>query len=156
MPCNFIIFEDFISIKSIVEIFAWHSNVLVFLFYVSVDLDQEFLVRRICQYMLCFRTSMEAELSSSTRERKEFFKVQRIFRQEDSIVDVKACKCLGALLLNKSSKHELEMVCGIEFRGGGARREVGVSLATVFSEESIEKLTGVLNRESKNGAEKLC
>ena len=90
---------------------------------------------------------------SSTRGRKLFFKMEKEFRQEDSIVDKDPCKCLGALLLNKISKHELEMVCGIKFRYGGARREVGVSVATVVSEESVKKLIGVLKKEPKKTIE---
>ena len=45
------------------------------------------------------------------------------------------------------------MVCGIEFRGSGAKREVGVSVATTFSEESIKKLIGVVNKEGKKTIE---
>ena len=65
------------------------------------------------------------------------------------MVDDMACWYLGVLLGNKYSKHELEMVCGILFRGYGAKREVGVSLATAFSEESLQKLIGVLNNQKK-------
>ena len=95
---------------------------------VSIDSEQVFLVRRICEYILRFKADIEAELSASIQGKKEFFKVRSVFRHEDCMVDEKACSGLGVLLGNKSSLHELQMVCGIGFQGKGVKREVGVSL----------------------------
>ena len=44
-------------------------------------------VRRICQYILFFKASIEAELSSLTREKNEYCKAQDVFVQEDGMCD---------------------------------------------------------------------
>ena len=104
-------------------------------------------MRRICQYILCFKASIEAELSSSTREKKEYCKVQSIFVQEDGTLDSEASIFLGLLMKNKISKFDLEMICGVHFQGKGDNREIGVSLATAITEASVQKFIQVLRKQ---------
>ena len=79
---------------------------------VVVDLDQEPVVRRICHYILGFKATIEAELSSLSREKKEYCKVRDFFVQVDGLIDTEACDLLGQLMLHKKARFELEMICG--------------------------------------------
>ena len=94
---------------------------------VVVDWDQESVVRRICQYILGFKATIEAE-------KKDYCKVRDFFVQVDGLIDIEACDLLGQLMLHKRARFELEMICGIHFQGRGVNREVGVSLATDIKE----------------------
>jgi hypothetical protein len=114
-----------------------------------VDLETDGVVRRICRYILFFKASIEAELSSLTREKKEYCKVQEVFVQEDGMVDWEACRCLGRLLQNQKITSNFEINCCIHFQGKGAKREIGVSLATHITESSIEKFIQVLQKKQE-------
>ena len=54
---------------------------------VVVDWDQESVVRRICQYILGFKATIEAE-------KKEYCKVRDFFVQVDGLIDTEACDSL--------------------------------------------------------------
>jgi hypothetical protein len=93
-----------------------------------------------------FKDSMRDKLTLSTHGRKEYFKVRNYFIQNDGTLDENACIGLGTLLNNPTVKHELEVICSISFQGRCKRREVGVSLATVITEESIQRIIRALRR----------
>ena len=127
------------------EILAPCGNLLVCVCIDFVDLETGGVVRRICHYILFFKASIEAELSSLTREKKEYCKVQDVFVQEDGMVDWEACRCLGRLLQNQKITSTFEINCCIYFQGKGAKREIGVSLATAITEASVQKFIQVLH-----------
>ena len=73
-------------------------------------------------------------------EKQEYGQVKKIFVRGDGTVDETTRRCLSELCRISAALNELVVICCISFQRRGDSREIGVSLRTIISEKSVEKL----------------